>query len=122
MLNDPLKTILCIYVAAGSIVAWIWCSALAEPAEPVKITAPLKSDECGVKYLANGLIETHYDTDHDGKADRYTLTRTGRGGKPWPHPLFYGVDADGDGRWEIVYRDAAEDGVNGDEDIYYEEK
>lgn len=34
------------------------------------------------------------------------------------HPLFYAVDVDEDGHWDVLYRDVLEDGVNGNEEFY----
>lgn len=34
------------------------------------------------------------------------------------YPLFYAIDLDGDGVWDLVYKDVAEDGVNGNEVFY----
>ena len=34
------------------------------------------------------------------------------------HPLFYAIDLDGDGVWDLMYKDVSEDGVNGNEVFY----
>jgi hypothetical protein len=34
-------------------------------------------------------------------------------------PLFYAVDVNEDGLWDLIYKDVFEDGVNGDE-VFYE--
>ncbi len=34
------------------------------------------------------------------------------------HPLFYAVDVNEDGDWDLLYRDALVDGVNGNEEFY----
>ncbi len=86
---------------------------VAEGAEPILISAPEQAYQCGVKSLLNGLTEIAYDTDQNGIADKFTLTRQGI-----THPLFYAQDANEDGRWEMVVKDIEEDGVNGNEREY----
>ena len=33
-------------------------------------------------------------------------------------PLFYAIDVNEDGAWDILYRDVLRDGVNGNEEFY----
>ena len=35
-----------------------------------------------------------------------------------PKPLFYAIDRNEDGHWDLMYKDALEDGVNGNEQFY----
>ena len=95
-----------------------------------------------------GLLVVGYDLSGDGKADYYTLRQViasfysaqdiaviahsfpgrpiftvGYGEDAFyyivaEHPLFYAVDLDGDGAWDLIYRDVSEDGVNGNERFY----
>ncbi len=85
----------------------------AESAEPIFISVPKKAFQCGVKTYLYGLIEVSYDTDQNSVADQFTLTRQYKN-----NPLFYARDANEDGRWEMVFRDIAEDGINGNEEEY----
>ncbi|NIQ00544.1 MAG: hypothetical protein GWM98_09230 [Nitrospinaceae bacterium] len=35
-----------------------------------------------------------------------------------PKPLFYAIDLNEDGVWDLIYKDVAADGVNGNEGFY----
>jgi len=35
-----------------------------------------------------------------------------------PEPLFYAVDVNEDGKWDLIYQDVMQDGVNGNETFY----
>ena len=88
------------------------------PLEKAFAYSPSAEERCYEVILPNGLIETGYDQDADSKADWITVHRTGRDQEPMPHALFYALDPDGDGLWEQVWIDQAEDGWNGNEVVY----
>ncbi len=97
---------------------------------------------------ANGMLYVSYDLDHSGKANYHTLRVVERSfastetlyevGKSFPghqvffvnyssyahfyvahaEPLFYAVDVNEDGRWDLIYKDVMQDGVNGNETFY----
>ncbi len=96
----------------------------------------------------NGLLTVGYDSDHNGKADFYTLRslvnsymsdqspeaiaefyvgypifvvdygRTHYFYISSKEPLFYAVDVNEDGLWDAMYQDLLEDGVNGNERFF----
>ena len=96
----------------------------------------------------NGMIFMGYDTDHNGKMDLHTLrvvetsgfskesvadfashfprnhiffTKHGNAHFYYvtvPKPVFYALDLDEDGEWDLMYKDSEEDGVNGNEVFY----
>ena len=96
----------------------------------------------------NGLLTVGYDSDHNGKADFYTLRSLVNSymsdqspeavaemyvGYPIfvvdygtihyfyissKQPLFYAVDVNEDGLWDVMYQDLLEDGVNGNERFF----
>ena len=119
MLRHPVK-----YLIIGNILAAIFLGFLIfggqaqsqERSFPVSLKP---ADQCGVQYLLNGLVETGYDTDHNGVADHFTLSRLQTDGLPQDQPLFYGADVDEDGAWESVFKDIREDGLNGNEEEYW---
>jgi len=47
----------------------------------------------------------------DYDLDRYYYITT-------PNPIFYALDLDEDGHWDLMFKDAMEDGVNGNEQFY----
>ncbi|MBI5428059.1 MAG: hypothetical protein HZA02_07245 [Nitrospinae bacterium] len=95
-----------------------------------------------------GMLVSVYDLDHNGKADFYALRvviasfYSERGlvsvARSYPnhpvffvnygdvnfyyvadvYPLFYAIDVNEDGIWDLMYKDASEDGVNGNEMFY----
>lgn len=119
MFRHPVK-----YLIIGNILAAILIGFLifGEQAQPQERSLPVSlepADQCGVQYLLNGLVETGYDTDQNGVADHFTLSRLQADGLPQHQPLFYGTDVDEDGAWEIVFKDIQEDGINGNEEEYW---
>ncbi len=96
----------------------------------------------------SGMLFVGYDTDQNGKIDFHTLriVRTSYFSKdsiadialnyPENHiffinyetyhyyyvavqgPIFYALDIDEDGRWDLMYKDTEEDGINGNEIFY----
>ncbi len=96
----------------------------------------------------NGLLTVGYDSDHNGTADYYTsrslvnsymsdqspetIAKTYVGFPIFvvdygaihyfyissKEPLFYAVDVNEDGLWDLIYHDLLEDGVNGNERFF----
>ncbi|NIQ00581.1 MAG: hypothetical protein GWM98_09455, partial [Nitrospinaceae bacterium] len=96
----------------------------------------------------NGLLYVSYDLNHNGEPDYYTvrtLVRSYLSNQPVqvaisiypdnpvffvpyrtsiqvyivsPEPLFYALDVDEDGHWDLMYKDVLEDGINGNERFY----
>lgn len=96
----------------------------------------------------NGLIYVSYDQNQNGKADFHTVRRVvtsfysdwtvSKVGTSYPNhrifftledqnrsyyvttakPLFYAIDINEDGRWDLMFKDIAEDSVNGNEEFY----
>ncbi|MCF8719250.1 hypothetical protein [Nitrospina gracilis] len=83
--------------------------------------APVPAQEfiCETHLNFNGLWETHYDQDADGTPEYMTLTRTDNMQAPSPHPLFYFVDYDQVDGWDAAWADLEEDGINGNETLYW---
>jgi len=98
---------------------------------------------------SNGLLYVSFDLDHNGRADYHTVhfvLKTYLASEPLKQlsgfyngtpvfyvnygpankiyvisskALFYAFDVNEDGTWDLMYKDANEDGVNGNE-IFYE--
>jgi len=97
---------------------------------------------------ANGMLLVRYDLDGNTQVDLYTIRIVKRSFfsktlleneyKNWAdslifsvnyqsfshyyitakNPLFYAIDLDGNGRWDLIYKDVLEDGLNGNEEFY----
>ncbi|MCH8157218.1 MAG: hypothetical protein IID18_05610 [Nitrospinae bacterium] len=115
---------------------------------PYLATEPPLSQRTNWDLTANGMLFVSYDLDYNGTADFHTLRVVVTSffsdqtiqevGVNFPsqlvffvsygqdrfyyvtvaQPLFYAVDVDEDGTWDLVYRDVSEDGVNGNETFY----
>ncbi|NIQ01238.1 MAG: hypothetical protein GWM98_13235 [Nitrospinaceae bacterium] len=111
----------------------------AEPALGTHISWNLES---------SGLLTVGYDLNHNGRPDFFTarvvrvkfiseepiqtvarhypnlpVFRVDYGHEGFyyiaaRHPVFYAVDVNEDGRWDLVFKDVLEDGVNGNEVFY----
>lgn len=97
---------------------------------------------------ANGMLYVGFDLDANGKSEFYTVRIVEKSfasretifevGANFPrniiffvnqgsytfyyiassHPVFYAADVNEDGMWDLIYKDALEDGVNGNETFY----
>ena len=97
---------------------------------------------------ANGMVYVSYDTDHNGRVDFHTLRVVtssfysfdsvatveanfpdhivffvDKGPEKFYYvakgePVFYAIDVNEDGHWDLIYNDFNEDGVNGNEEFY----
>jgi len=113
----------------------------------LKIT-PSKTESLNWDLTANGMLLVRYDLDGNTQADLYTIRIVKRSFfsktlleneyKNWAdslifsakyqsfshyyiaatNPLFYAIDLDGDGYWDLMYKDVLVDGVNGNEEFY----
>ena len=120
---NPMPLYVALYVIFAIVMAFMIFapgqqSRQARPLGKAVVYSPSAEERCYEVILPNGLIETGYDQDADSKADWITVHRTGRDQEPMPHALFYALDPDGDGLWEQVWIDQAEDGWNGNEVVY----
>lgn len=113
MVSHPIRYLVVANVLAGILFYVLIFSGAVEGTNPINISTPDDSFKCGVKTYLNGLTEIAFDTDQNGIADQFTLTRQYRS-----QPLFYAQDANEDGNWEMVFKDIAEDGINGNEVEY----
>ncbi len=96
----------------------------------------------------NGMLVVRYDLDGNARVDLYTVRIVKRSffskrsfeneSKNWTNnlifsinypsfsyyyvtaknPLLYAIDLDGDGHWDLMYKDVSEDGLNGNEELY----
>lgn len=117
-------------------------------AQPYLKSEPSLSTSVNWDVAANGMLYVSYDTNHNGKADFHTLHIVFRSfysratvleiAKNFPgnlvfyvnhdvagffyivdrNPLFYAIDVNEDGQWDLIYKDVSEDGVNGNEAFY----
>lgn len=116
--------------------------------EPQLVSEPALSAKISWDINPNGMLVVGYDTDHNGKADLFTLrivirsyfsilTEQQESGN-FPNnilfcenyesdafyyitekqPLFYAIDVNEDGVWDIVHQDLNMDGLNGNETYY----
>ena len=126
----------CLFAATGS-------------AFPYLVVEPDLNTLVNWDLMPSGLLIVGYDTDHNGKADFFTLRVVVRayfsseivsevvdyfpnnlifvvnygGGQYFYYvtsrqPFFYAFDLNEDGVWDLMYKDAFEDGVNGNEKFY----
>ncbi len=115
---------------------------------PHLIAEPPLAMQTSWNLASNGMLFIGYDTDHNGKMDFYTLrvVTTSYFSKhsvedvaenfpeslifftnfstthyyyiAFKQPLFYSLDVDEDGHWDVMYKDPGQDGVNGNEMFY----
>jgi hypothetical protein len=111
------------------------------------VDPPLKN-KIGWNLQSNGLLYVSYDLDQNGRADYHTIhfviktylasesltqlqgfyknapvfyVNYGQANKIYvvsKKALFYGIDLNEDGTWDLMYKDLNEDGVNGNETFY----
>tara|TARA_B100000959_G_scaffold124464_1_gene130741 strand:- start:41 stop:502 length:462 start_codon:yes stop_codon:yes gene_type:complete len=116
---------------------------------PYLVVEPPTSDRTTWGVAANGMVYVSYDLNSNGAADFYTLRIVEKSfysnqavwevGNHFSNslvfftsygqdrfyyvarvePLFYAVDVNEDGFWDLIYKDVSEDGVNGNE-VFYE--
>ena len=109
---------------------------------------PAITTQFGWNLEPNGMLTVEYDLNHNGRPDFFTVRvvldkyiteepietvaryspsrlvfRVDYGDEGFyyiaaRYPLFYAVDVNEDGHWDVVYKDVLEDGVNGNEDFY----
>lgn len=115
---------------------------------PHLIAEPPLSMQTTWNLANNGMLFIGYDTDHNGEMDFHTLRVVTTSyfskhsveevAKNYPknlifftnfstthyyyitllQPLFYALDIDEDGHWDLIYKDPDQDGVNGNEAYY----
>lgn len=115
---------------------------------PYLVEEPALESRVDWDLMPSGLFLVGYDLNGDGRAGYFTLrpviasfysskgiafVRQSYPGSPvfdvqygtdtfyyvvGEHPLMYAVDVDGDGIWDLVYKDVAQDGINGNETFY----
>ncbi len=116
--------------------------------DPPLIAEPSLATQTSWNLAGNGMLFIGYDTNQNGKLDFHTLrvVTTSYFSKHSPdvvkghhpghlifssnfttshyyyialkQPLFYAMDLDEDGHWDYIYKDPAQDGVNGNETFY----
>lgn len=116
---------------------------------PYLVAEPPLALQVNWDVAANGMLRISYDLDFNGTADFYTLRIVVESfysdrtvmevGADFPNhpiffvpyeqqwfyyvtatqPLFYSIDVDEDGIWDLMYKDVSEDSVNGNE-VFYE--
>ncbi len=109
---------------------------------------PAMDARFGWNLETSGLLTVGYDCNHNGRPDFFTVrvvldkyittepietvSRTNPGHPVFRvdygadgfyyiaarYPLFYAVDVNEDGAWDLLYKDVLEDGVNGNEELY----
>jgi len=125
-----------------------FCSAPAVSGMPYLAAEPALSGQLDWNLMPNGMLCVDYDRDGNGKADFHTLRMVLQAfyssdsistvAKNNPQdliffvgqakvkfyyvtvalPFFYAIDVNEDGRWDLIYKDVSEDGVNGNEQFY----
>lgn len=115
---------------------------------PYLVQEPVLESRVDWDLTPSGLFLIAYDLNGDGRADYFTLRpiiasfysrqsiaviQQSYPGRPvfdvqygadtfyyivGEHPLMYAVDLEGDGIWDLIYKDTAEDGINGNEAFY----
>ena len=106
---------------------------------------PAMTTQSGWNLESNGMLTVGYDLNHNGRPDFFTVRivldkyittepietvaaynpghpvfRVDYGVEGFyyitsRYPLFYAVDVNEDGHWDVMYKDVLEDGVNGNE-------
>ena len=132
----------------GLTMLFIWVLPLHALPNVQLVDPPLKN-HIGWNLKGNGLLYISYDLNGNGRADYHTLhfilkayltsepvrhipgynggapvffVRYGRAHQVYVisrKALFYAIDFDEDGNWDLMYKDIQEDGVNGNE-MYYD--
>ena len=112
-------------------------------------TEPVMTTRYGWNLEPSGMLTVGYDLNHNGRPDFFTvrivldkftsdepietIVRHNPGQPVFRvdygvdgfyyiavrYPLFYAVDLNEDGVWDVLYKDVLEDGVNGNEEFYY---
>lgn len=115
---------------------------------PHLIAEPALETQIGWNILPSGMLVVAYDLDHNGKPDFFAVRVVIRNHfssetvrqtqESFPtslvfhvsydkdsyyyittkQPLFYAIDINEDGAWDLIYKDEMEDGVNGNEKFY----
>ena len=115
---------------------------------PLPISEPPLESRIDWDVAVNGLLFVSYDLDHNNRPDYFTLrpvitsyfspdsvSITSRNHPSCMifsvnyqtkrfyyiasmKPLFFAFDVNEDGRWDIIYKDVSQDGVNGNEEFY----
>ncbi len=118
------------------------------PGNELLQTEPAMKTQVGWNLEPSGLLTVGYDLNGNGRPDFFTVrvvldkyisgetmetvTRFNPGLPVFRvdygeegfyyiaarYPLFYAVDVNEDGDWDVLYRDVLEDGVNGNEEFY----
>ncbi len=140
MKRIALSTLLMIAVLGFASPAWTGNEFLqAEPAMQAQV---------GWNLEPSGMLAVGYDLNHNGRPDFFTVRvvldkyitaepmktvarfnpghpvfRVDYGAEGFyyiaaRYPLFYAVDVNEDGAWDVLYKDVLEDGVNGNEELY----
>ena len=111
-------------------------------------TEPAMTTQSGWNLEPSGMLTVGYDLNHNGRPDFFTvrvvldkyitaepMEAVARYNPGHPvfradygtegfyyiaarHPLFYAVDVNEDGAWDVLYKDVLADGVNGNEEFY----
>lgn len=111
-------------------------------------TEPAMQTQVGWNLEPSGMLTVGYDLNHNGRTDFFTVRivldkyistelietvarynpgqpvfRVDYGAEGFyyitaRYPLFYAVDVNEDGVWDVLYKDVLEDGVNGNEVFY----
>ncbi len=135
-------TIITLLAALGVFGSPAWSNPDLLQAEPAMTT------QFGWNLEPNGMLTVGYDLNHNGRPDFFTvrvvlykyiteepIATVARYNPGHPvfrgdygvegfyyiaarYPLFYAVDVNEDGRWDVLYQDVLEDGVNGNEEFY----
>jgi hypothetical protein len=117
-------------------------------AVPICVEEPTLKNRLAWNVSPNGLLNVSFDLNGDGKPDYHTLRVILNHYESHKNlykirnensenrvfsvnyssvnyyyftakkPLFYAFDVDGDGNWDLIYKDILEDGVNGNEVIH----
>lgn len=129
-------------------VALIFFGAPAWAGNEMPQAEPTMTARYGWNLEPNGMLTVGYDLNHNGRPDFFTvrivldkyistepIETVGRHNPGHPvfrvdygaegfyyiaarYPLFYAVDTNEDGTWDVLYKDVLEDSVNGNEEFY----
>ncbi len=130
------------------IIALLGFSATTWSGNEMPHTEPAMEFRTGWNLEPSGMLSVGYDLNHNGRSDFFTVRivldkyittesietvaryhpnhpvfRVGYGADGFyyitaRYPLFYAVDVNEDGAWDVLYKDVLEDGVNGNEELY----